>query len=479
MLQELVSRETMHFFASLTVAIVGANTLVAVTVLAKGVRKVAHWLFFILILIFNGWIIGNYFTHFANNASQSLFANNTTYFFGVFIVPIFILFVYYFPRKSNFSWYRYILLILPAIFAAVLAFFNKYITSVQLVPGKLNVLENNQTWLIFYALIVAGYVVVYLFILGKKIRREPSMNQVKLKYVLSGFVIASAIGIFFDLLVPITQKETTIGLFGSYGTIFITVSVAYAILRYRLMDISIVIRKSAVQLLTFILLFAIYAYALLLVQRGSSSAVSLNSNTSLLITIFIIAITIEPLRKFIYKWIDGMFENKERQRQEALKRLQMVSASTTQFQSLLTRTEDELSKAIGQKPDFLMVDRQRQELVAEDGKTSLGQLDGAVLQKILTGKILIADELSYRIENGETSLQPVQAWFGKHQFAAIVPLGSGEECIGLFAFPQRGSAVFTTDVVRFLRSFQDQLQFAFANALAYKQAIERITALKQ
>ncbi|MFA6042975.1 MAG: hypothetical protein WC786_04770, partial [Patescibacteria group bacterium] len=165
MLQELVSRETIQFFAPLTVVIVGANTLVAVTVLAKGVRKVAHWLFFTLILVFNGWIIGNYFTHFANDASQSLFANNCTYFLGVFIVPIFILFVYYFPRKSHFSWYGYILLILPAIFAAVLAFFNKYITSVQLVPDKLNVLENNQTWLTFYALLVAGYVVVYLFIL--------------------------------------------------------------------------------------------------------------------------------------------------------------------------------------------------------------------------------------------------------------------------------------------------------------------------
>jgi hypothetical protein len=305
------------------------------------------------------------------------------------------------------------------------------------------------------------------------------MNQIKLKYVLSGFIIASAIGIFFDLLLPLTQKETTIGLFGSYGTIFITVSVAYAILRYRLMDISIVIRKSAVQLLTFIILFAIYAYALLLVQRGSSSAVSLNSNTSLLITIFIIAITIEPLRKFIYKWIDGMFANKERQRQESLQRLQLVSASTTQFQSLLTRTEDELSKVIGQKPAFLMVDRQRQELVAVDGKMGLGQLDTAVMQRVLGGKIFIADELPYRIENGETSLQTVAEWLGKHGFAAVVPLGSGEECIGIFAFPQRGGVIFTSDIVRFLRSFQDQLQFAFANALAYKQAIERITALKK
>lgn len=478
MLDSLVSRNVLQILTPLTVVIVGVNTLVCLTVLVKGFRKPANWTFFFLVMAFNGWILGNYLTHIIQTESFPMFAIDLTYFFGVLIVPIFILFVYYFPKKSIFSWFKYFILIMPAIIAAVISFFSVYIKSIQIVPGELNAYENNHPWLIFYSCIVAGYVIVYLFILGKKIRREPAMNRMKLKYVLAGFIIASSIGIFFDLIVPLTQAETTIGVFGSYGTIFITVSVAYAILRYRLMDISLVIRKSAVQLLTFILLFAIYAYALLLVQRGSSSAVSLSSNTSLLITIFIIAVTIEPLRKFIYKWIDGMFENKERQRLEALQRLQMVSASTTQFQSLLTRTEEELSKAIGQKPEFLLVDRQRQELVAQDGKAGLGKLDDMVLQKLLLGKIFIADELPYRIENGETSLQSVKDWLGKHNFAAVVPLGSGEECIGVFAFPQRGGVIFTTDIVRFLRSFQDQLQFAFANALAYKQAIERITALK-
>lgn len=328
-----------------------------------------------------------------------------------------------------------------------------------------------------YSVAALGVFTLTVVILLRRYFAIQGLERLQMTYVVLGFVVPIVIIGVVDFVLPFFGILALAGLDSLMSLIFAGF-VTYAITRNRFLDISIVIRRSLVQLLTFILLFAIYAYALLLVQRGSSSAVSLNSNTSLLITIFIIAITIEPLRKFIYKWIDGMFENKERQRQEALKRLQMVSASTTQFQSLLTRTEDELSKAIGQKPAFLMVDRQRQELVAEDGKTSLGQLGSAVMQKILTGKILIADELTYRIENGETSLQTVQTWFGEHHFAALVPLGSGEECIGLFGFPQRGSAVFTMDIVHFLKSFQDQLQFAFANALAYKQAIERITSLK-
>ena len=293
-------------------------------------------------------------------------------------------------------------------------------------------------------------------------------------YVVLAFVVPITFIIVVDFVLPIFGVLWSAGLDSPISLVFASF-IAFAIFRHRFFDIRVVIRKSLVQFVTFVLLFAIYAYALLLVQRSTSSNFTLSSNTSLLVTIFIIGLTIEPLRKGIYKFIDGIVANREKDRQEALKRMQLMAASTMLFQTLLERTQQELGKTFGVRVDFLLAERRVQALTQFPAGQMKVQLEDVVGQRIAGGRVLIADELPYRIENGETSLKVVHEWMLSNDVSAIVPIGAGEDMVGAFLFRGMGKVVYTADMVRFMKDFQEQSTFAFASAYAYKLAIERIT----
>lgn len=329
---------------------------------------------------------------------------------------------------------------------------------------------------VFYIYAAFGSVVFIAAstILLREFQKTQGIERLRMSYVVLGFVVPIAIIILVDFLLPLFGVLWSAGLDSPTSLVF-AAFISYAILRHRFFDIRIVIRKSLVQFFTFVLLFAIYAYALLLVQRSTSTTLTLSSNTSLLVTIFIIGLTIEPLRKGIYKFIDGIVANRVKDRQDALKRMQLMAASTMQFQTLLERTQQELNKTFEVPVGFLLAERRVQALTQFPSGQMKVQMEDQVGQRIAAGKVLICDELPYRIENGETSLNVVHEWMQANDVSAIVPIGAGEDMVGVFLFRGIGKVVYTTDMVRFMKEFQEQSTFAFASAYAYKLAVERIS----
>ena len=371
------------------------------------------------------------------------------------------------------SWVKWSLIIATLILAA-LALVTKWIIGK---PANFDgSLYNYSTGPLFYvfAVFITSVLFVAVVLLLRAYKKTRGLEHLRMTYVVLGFIVPLIFIIVLDFVLPISGVLWTAGLDSLVSLIFVGF-ISYAILRHRFFDIRVVIRKSLIQFATFVLLFAIYAYALLLVQRSTSSTFTLSNNTSLFVTIFIIGLTIEPLRKGIYKFIDGIVANREKDRQETLKRMQLMAASTMQFQTLLERTQQELGKTFGVRVDFLLAERRVQALTQFPAGAMKVQLEDVVGQRIASGKILIGDELPYRIENGETSLKVVYDWMQANDVSAIVPIGAGEDMVGAFLFRGMGKVVYTADMVRFMKDFQEQSTFAFASAYAYKLAIERIT----
>ena len=370
------------------------------------------------------------------------------------------------------SWVKWPLII-ASLTLAVLAFVTKWIIGK---PTNFDgSLYNYSTGPLFYvfAVFITTVLFVAVVLLLRAYKKSRGLDRLRMTYVVLGFIVPLIFIIVFDFVLPIFGVLWTAG-FDSLVSLIFAGFISYAILRHRFFDIRIVIRKGLIQFFTFVVLFAIYAYALLLVQRSTSSTFTLSSNTSLLVTIFIIGLTIEPLRKGIYKFIDGIVANREKDRQEALKRMQLMTASTMQFQALVGRTQQELGKTFGVPVDFLLAERRVRALTQFPTGQMKVLLEDVVGQRIAGGRVLIADELPYRIENGETSLKVVHEWMLANDVSAIVPIGAGEDMVGAFLFRGMGKVVYTADMVRFMKDFQEQSTFAFASAYAYKLAVERI-----
>ncbi|RJO59804.1 hypothetical protein C4546_00340 [Candidatus Parcubacteria bacterium] len=330
-----------------------------------------------------------------------------------------------------------------------------------------------------YSILASCILLVSIALLAKAFLKAKGLERLRMSYVALGFIVPIIIVVIFDFILPIFGIFVFASLDSITSFIF-AFGVAYAITRYQFFDIKIVFQKSFVQLMTFVILFAIYAYVLILVQNLSSKSVALNNNTGLLITIFIIALTIEPLRKWIYKVIDGIFENKEKQRQLSLKKIELITKSTLQFQTLLTKTKKELEEIFGPEIDFYLAERKTGNFIQYPKGGKKLMIESPTGIKILSGNVLITDELLFRIENGESAFVHALDWLKQNNYSAVIPIGSGDEMVGIFCLSQnlKQQKFITADTVGFLKEFQEQIFFPFASAYAYKLAIERITSDK-
>ena len=325
-----------------------------------------------------------------------------------------------------------------------------------------------------YSVIALIILVTAVIMLIRGFLHSQGLERLRMTYVALGFVIPITIVCIVDFILPFFNILWLAGLDSPLSFIFAGF-IAFAITRYRFLDISIIIRKGAIQLVTFAILFALYAYVLIAFQRTGANILSLDNKFGLLIVVIVIAITIEPLRKLIYKLIDSLFESKERAQKEALQRLQVISRSNIHFQDLVQNALQELDGIFGASSQFALCNRQTLDFINVTDNTSVLPLQDPIGQIILEGKVIIADELPFRIEAGEKQLQVVYDWCAKNSCLAIIPLGIGRNNVGVIMLHSTGKkSVITQEKVEFLREFASQSYLAFAGALAYKQAVERI-----
>jgi len=137
------------------------------------------------------------------------------------------------------------------------------------------------------------------FDLIQKYRKtKDSFYQNRLKYLLVGIlIIASGLTTNFTKLgrYPLDVLLNTVNAF----------LIAYVILRYKLLDINIVIRKSAVYFALTAVIASGYLFMIFILERLLRGVVSI-SLVAILMAIGI-ALIFQPLRDFLQRWIDRLF----------------------------------------------------------------------------------------------------------------------------------------------------------------------------
>jgi PAS domain S-box-containing protein len=85
-----------------------------------------------------------------------------------------------------------------------------------------------------------------LYRLGKQLRFASGIRRLQLRYLLLGILLSGAGGITTNLLVPLIWKTSQYSLLGPYFSLILAGFAAHAIIRYRLMDIRVVIKNGVV-----------------------------------------------------------------------------------------------------------------------------------------------------------------------------------------------------------------------------------------
>lgn len=265
------------------------------------------------------------------------------------------------------------------------------------------------------------------------------------------------------------------------GILMMLVAFAFAILRYRLLDIELVINRSVVYGLLTATLAALYLLLISMISNALGIAAGTESYTIILfLSALVIGILVNPLRARIQNIIDRIFFRQQLDYQRALRQWSEALSTSIRFTAL---TQHLLHKV----PQQLMIDRawllvlnedetQLTSLPAQDYEEETDQDDllplpahGALAASLAqSGKVILLDNEHKKAHStGNDALFLSWKKAGAH---VMLPLVSNKKLVGIYLLGQKLSGdIYQRQEVDLLRTLSNQAAVTIVNARLYEQ----------
>ncbi|MFA6272002.1 MAG: ATP-binding protein [Patescibacteria group bacterium] len=156
----------------------------------------------------------------------------------------FLLFTFNFPRENIKLSKRYLIFLVPTILIIVAITLSTNLV-IQDVQHSLDGIKfvSGPLYFVYAAVIIFQFIWGFYILFGKR-RKSSGIERLQIKFVLYGILLTSFIAVVTNLIIPqLSEGPTDISKYGIYGAVFFIAATSYAITKYRLMDIRLVIRR--------------------------------------------------------------------------------------------------------------------------------------------------------------------------------------------------------------------------------------------
>jgi two-component system, NtrC family, sensor kinase len=344
----------------------------------------------------------------------------------------------------------------------------------------LDIAEIVQFWLFFF-------VIGTLLLVRTFYRTEKPLLKQQLRWIIRGLGVAAAFFTAFFFIPLVANNEVTwwMEMLGYGPFILIPLSFGYSIVRYRLMDVDVLMRRSFVHAIATVAVGAIYMAVLLGVGdlvRFIWATADLNSWTTRAVVVggmLIVAMLFAPIKNKLNEWADRWFYGERYTLRTGLQDFGRTLAQTTVLPQLLDSLVHRLS-------DMLSV--RKVAILIEDTHTPSGfrlaralEIDGAIhlpddikqiirIRSIGRGFITANDLPNQAIDTDETITQESLYYFVpcvvRDRMVAIIGVGR-----------TTASALLTSEDTELLRALSGYVAVAIDNSLLYRSEMEKAEAL--
>ena len=203
-----------------------------------------------------GWILSVLMAYFLKDPLLKLFWGRMSFAASGIIPTAFLWFTLLFPNEQKrLSSTKLFIIGSPAILFLGLSFTNQIVSSLRFETPVFNYGPLYP----FFSIYLIGYIFMGFLFLISTFRRSIGIGRLQIKYCLLGMFFTSTLGLITNLFLPMVG----ISRFNWLGPSFTVVMVGfttYSIVKHRLMDIDIVLKKGTTYVFLILLLFVPSAF---------------------------------------------------------------------------------------------------------------------------------------------------------------------------------------------------------------------------
>ena len=323
--------------ARLVGALVLSVTLAALggLVVAKNPRGRINRFFGLAVISIIGWVLSISFALTVRSEVAALISGRLAFFFASGM-PFWLLAVFHsvhVPQVSSSSRGIWIAATAWITFAS-LSLSPAVVQGIQHTAGRTNFIYGVlHPAFSLYGIVCFSYA---LFLLWQKHRVAVGVRKLQIRYLLLGILLGGAGVISTNVLVPLIWNTSRYSVLGPYFTLLLVSFSAHAIIRHRLMDIRLVVRRGIVYLIA--ALFAGFAFAclILLISSGTSSLPSDIPLTLQVLVALGVALSFHPVKQTIQSALDRYLYRQSYDYQRIIRTASRRIGETLELNALLS-----------------------------------------------------------------------------------------------------------------------------------------------
>lgn len=456
-----------------------SGILIAILVLKQG-KKQSNILFSMTVLSSSLWILVNFLVSNIGNINILWLTIQTAIIGPLFIGPLFLMFAMSFPEEKKIELKLFIKLVAPMIFFVPFIFTKYNVSEVtpSMHPGE-SVDFTPGVLYLFLGLYLVIYISASLFVLFKKYKQAEATTRKQLKLILLGFLSSFSIALIASLVLPLLNYSE-LGVIGPISTILFETFTAYAIYKYKFLDVRVILGKVLFITVSSIPPYIIYFVLAFIYESkfGTSFntyAYIIGIPVSLIFTLFT-----NNFVKYISEYTDSHLINPGYNPLVVLEQLRQRLTTSLDIEKISQESLFMISRTI--RPDssgvIIMTNNQTNELLSFNYKKepySSTQDFNMFLQFFITRNIRTITANDLKDPQQYTSFDPmlkshILSQMEKYELEVILPLKEEQKVRGILLVGfKEAKAPYNSQELKLLISIAETMSLGIGRALLYKE----------
>ncbi len=460
------------FFLLLSVL---TNFSLAVYVWIRNPKRTQNRIFSIFILNLVAWSFVNFLISGCQDASRVNILGRWAYTFGSLIPANFLLFCLFFPKRiKKFSRLTIFMAYSAGVFFVYIVQFTKLLQKgVILQNGMFRpALGILHPFWAFYEISGMGGGLYYLFRKWKD--AENRYESLQIKTVFIGITLATLFGLLVNVVLPALGISQFVSL-GPTMTVVIMGFITYAIVKYRLFDITVALKKTLLYTLLTGLVTSVYMVAILSTERFLRGLTGYQSFIPIFLVSVFLAFAFLPIREKLQNFVDKVFFKRRYDYTKILKETAEEISKELNLRKLLQFIVDNICEAMGIEQASIWLRKERGYQCFINRNLPLKKLipfsgEKQVIQWLEKKKdVIIREELEKM--RPSPIVKAMDKFLGKVDADISVPIFRENQLTGfLFLSNKKSGDIFTQEDINLLLTITSQAGIALENALLYDEA---------